>query len=156
MNDLERLDDINQVEFDHSLPMLMHGALNQIMKPYRDLFARHGLTEQQWRVLRVLWSAPRSPSVMISQRTQIAPNSLVGVLERLEKRGLLKRKRSEQDRREVLAELTADGEKLGRLIAPQLADVHAQVSQLLPSAEMDSFKDLLGKIRDSKPGEHDG
>ncbi len=39
--------------------MMLHGVLDKIMPAYRQLFTRFGVTEQQWRVLRVLWNQAR-------------------------------------------------------------------------------------------------
>ena len=63
--------------------MMLHGLLDEIMPAYRQLFTRFGVTEQQWRVLRVLWEAGALSSIEISRKTLLAQNSLVGVLERL-------------------------------------------------------------------------
>jgi len=41
--------------FRRSLPMLLNYTLDGIMPAYRTLFAQFDLTEQQWRILRVLW-----------------------------------------------------------------------------------------------------
>ena len=65
--------------------MIMHDVLDKIMPAYRQLFTRFGVTEQQWRVLRVLWEAGSLSSIEISRKTLLPQNSLVGVLERLEK-----------------------------------------------------------------------
>ena len=42
-------------EFSRSLPMMLIRALDAVMPRFRDIFKEFGLTEQQWRVLRVLW-----------------------------------------------------------------------------------------------------
>ena len=92
------------VSFDQSLPMILHRTLDAVMPDYRELFARYNLTEQQWRVLRVLWSSKKVTSVELSNRTLIPAPSLVGVRDRLEKKGLVTRVRSEEDRRSQAAE----------------------------------------------------
>ena len=73
--------------FDRSLPMILNRALDAIMPPYRDLFSRYDLTEQQWRVLRVVWSSDKYKSVDLASHTLLATASLVGILDRLEKKG---------------------------------------------------------------------
>jgi DNA-binding MarR family transcriptional regulator len=42
-------------EFSRSLPMLLYRTLDAVMPRFRRIFNEFGLTEQQWRVLRVLW-----------------------------------------------------------------------------------------------------
>ena len=55
--------------FDRSLPMTLNRALDAVMPPYRELFSRYGLTEQQWRILRVLWTNDEITSVDLSNNT---------------------------------------------------------------------------------------
>ena len=64
--------------FDESLPMLLNRTLDGVLPAFRELFARYNVTEQQWRVLRVLWSAPKVTSAEISARTLLPAPSLVG------------------------------------------------------------------------------
>ena len=42
-------------QFSHSLPMALYRTLDAVMPRFRKIFNEFGLTEQQWRVLRVLW-----------------------------------------------------------------------------------------------------
>ncbi len=55
-------------EFSHSLPMMLYRTLDTVMPRFRQIFSEFGLTEQQWRVLRVLW-----------QHEQIAFRELAGL-----------------------------------------------------------------------------
>jgi DNA-binding MarR family transcriptional regulator len=81
-------------KFLESLPMLLSRTLDGIMPRYRSLFQAHGLTDQQWRVLRALWEQKHLTSAEISQMTLLPAPSLVGILDRLEKKGLIGRLRS--------------------------------------------------------------
>jgi len=74
------------LDFTTSLPMLLNRSLDAIMPPYRDLFQEFGVTEQQWRVLRVLWEQKHLTSAQISILTLLPSPSLVGILDRLEKK----------------------------------------------------------------------
>ncbi len=145
MNDYE----VNDILFHQSLPMILHGGLDAVMPAYRRLFAHHGLTEQQWRVLRVLWQSQSLSSVEISRQTLIQPNSLVGVLERLERRSFIARMRSVEDRRIVFAKLTPAGRALGEAIAPALRDIHERISARLDDDEWTELRRLLDKASDT-------
>lgn len=134
---------VNDIAFDGSLPMLLNEALDRVMPAYRSIFAAHDLTEQQWRVLRVLWDETEMANIHISRRTLIPTNSLVGVLERLERRGLIARSRSVDDRRVMLARLTTDGRRLGKTVGPALKQVHDAVEQRLSKAQWETLSQLL-------------
>ncbi len=99
-------------EFSNSLPMMLYRALDVVMPEFRRIFLEHGLTEQQWRVLRVLWEEDEQPLLILAAKTLISSPSLVGVVDRLERDGLVVRKRKQQDRRIVSVTLTLQGAQL--------------------------------------------
>ena len=113
--------------FDHSLPMILHRTLDAIMPEYRELFARFGLTEQQWRVMRVLWTSKKVTSAELSSRTLLPAPSLVGIIDRLEKKSLVSRLRSVEDRRVVYVVATAEGRALEKQVTPLVAEVDARL-----------------------------
>jgi len=73
-------------KFLDSLPMILSRSLDRVMPSYRRLFQANDLTDQQWRVLRALWEKQHLTSAQISQITLLPPPSLVGILDRLEKK----------------------------------------------------------------------
>lgn len=133
-------------DFDDSLPMALYRALDSVMPAYRELFARHNLTEPQWRVLRVLWSAESVNSVELSRRTLITTPSLVGILDRMEKKKLVSRIRSTADRRNVHLVATTESRLLQKTVTPQLDAIHRQVEETVSGEELESLKSILQKI----------
>lgn len=74
-----------------------------------------GLEPQQYQLMLALKGMPEDSRHRIGQvaeRLQIQHHSTVELVDRLARRGLIKRRRSESDRREVLLELTPRGDKL--------------------------------------------
>ena len=144
MNDLY----INEkaITFTHSLPMLLNRSLDAIMPPYRDLFQEFGVTEQQWRILRVLWEQTHLTSTQISTLTLLPAPSLVGILDRLEKKGLVKRLRSSTDRREVNITITKLGKELQLQVMPRVKEIQNQIKQKLSATEWKHLNEILEKI----------
>lgn len=140
MNDLSLND---QAPFDASLPMMLYRVLDGIMPHYRALFSEFGLTEQQWRVLRTLWEDDRLSSIELARRTLLPAASLVGVLDRLEGKGLIVRLRSVEDRRVVYAKPTPEGRALEREIAPRLQAIHKAVSACVTPEQWQTLSSLL-------------
>ena len=132
--------------FDNSLPMILNRTLDAIMPIYRELFARHHLTEQQWRVLRVLWTRGRATSAEISALTLLPAPSLVGIIDRLEKKGLVARLRSSSDRRQVHISTTPLGKALETQVVPSVEAIHEQVRSTVSRQEWDTMKTTLEKI----------
>lgn len=115
------------------------------MPAYRELFAQYDLTDQQWRVLRVLWETQHLTPIDISRQTLLPAPSLVGILDRLEKKGLIKRKRSSQDRRNLHISVTDKGKILQIQIMPQVDDIQNQLQSALGMDEWEQLKSLLIK-----------
>ncbi len=133
-------------DFNQSLPMLLNSALDSIMPVYRDLFAKHNLTEQQWRVLRVLWSEQRVTAADLSRNTLLSAPSLVGILDRLEGKHLVARVRSTTDRREVYIVTTAEGRELRSKIMPNVGRIHDEIRSRVSTQEWDVMVKTLAKL----------
>ena len=133
-------------EFSTSLPMLLNGALDRIMPAYRELFARFNLTEQQWRVLRVLWSEDKVTAADLSRLTLLSAPSLVGILDRLENKKLIARVRSTTDRREVYIVTTTAGRNLREEILPSVGQIHEEIRARVSPQEWDVMVTTLAKL----------
>jgi len=121
-------------QFSQSLPIMLNRTLDAIMPRFRRIFREAGLTEQQWRVLRVLWDLNEVTFREMADLTLIAPPSLVGVIDRLEARGLVSRRRSTSDRRAVDISLTAEGRGIEQQVMPAVARAYAELKQSVDPA----------------------
>ncbi len=111
INILTKAFDFAMQAFSHSLPMMLYRTLDAVMPRFRQIFSEFGLTEQQWRVLRVLWQHEQIAFRELADLTLIPPPSLVGVVDRLTKSGLARRRRSISDRRNVFVRRPARGRR---------------------------------------------
>lgn len=132
--------------FDNSLPMILNRALDQIMPAYRNLFAQFDLTEQQWRVLRVLWTSKKVTSVELSNRTLLPAPSLVGIIDRLEKKSLVSRIRSLEDRRVVYVTATQKGRALEKEVAPRAEAIDQRLRVSVSPQDWARMQETLEKI----------
>ena len=107
-------------DFSRSLPMMLYRTLDAVMPRFRQIFSEFGLTEQQWRVLRVLWEQGPTTARELARLTLIPAPSLVGIVDRLTISGLVSRTRSNQDRRNVFIETTDAGKELEGKVQPRV------------------------------------
>ncbi len=107
--------------------MMLYRALDVLMPRFRSIFREFGLTEQQWRILRVLWEGEELSSVELAERTLISAPSLVGILNRLETRNLVTRYRNRRDRRSIAIAITDEGRKLKEVVSPRVERVYQQI-----------------------------
>jgi homoprotocatechuate degradation regulator HpaR len=130
-------------QFSRSLPMMLYRALDAVMPRFRRIFNEFGLTEQQWRVLRVLWEHDAIAFRELAEATLIPAPSLVGVVDRLAKQGLVSRRRSEADRRNVFVQATDEGKDLHRRVRPKVDEAYAE---LRASLDGDDWQQLISGL----------
>jgi len=133
-------------DFSHSLPMLLYRALHVVMPRFRAIFAEHGLTEPQWRVLRVLWEHQEVAFRDLADTTLIPAPSLVGVVDRLHANGLVERRRSATDRRNVYVFATATGHALETAVMPAVERTYAELGAGLDRATWQGLIDGLDAL----------
>lgn len=138
-------------DFSHSLPMMLYRALAAVMPGFRRIFTAAGLTEQQWRVLRVLWEHDEIAQGALAALTLIPPPSLIGVLDRLTANGLIERHRSERDRRVVNVAATRAGRRLEEKLMPAVAEVYAELRASLDSATWTRLEMGLQRLSGDAP-----
>lgn len=103
--------------FTHrNLPRLLLQAREAVMLHTRPSLREHGLSDQQWRVLRVLGEHASEPGGVetgrVAREAFILGPSLTGVLARMERDGLLTRQRDPDDARRSVVRATAHGLEL--------------------------------------------
>ena len=126
-------------DFSRSLPMVLYRTLDAVMPRFRQIFNEFGLTEQQWRVLRVLWEQGATTLLELSQLTLIPAPSLVGVVDRLTTSGLVARARSKKDRRNVFVNATDAGKQLEEKVRPRVDQAYADLSASINAARWDDL-----------------
>lgn len=95
-----------------SLPIALLRAREQVMGPIRDMLSDVGITEQQWRVLRVLDESGPSDPTRIADASSLLLPSLTRILQKLETKGFIERDTDPVDRRRQIVKITADGAQL--------------------------------------------
>jgi len=124
-------------QFTRSLPMMLYRSLDAVTPRFRKIFSDFGLTEQQWRVLRVLWEQQDVTLNELSGITLIPAPSLVGVVDRLQGMGLVERRRSDVDRRKVYVLATEKGARLEAKVMPRVASAYAALKQSVDAETWD-------------------
>lgn len=129
------------------LAVLKSGDL--IERQLEETLSEHGLTLQQYHVLRILRSAgPRGLPVLDIARGMIedSPN-VTRLVDRLALKGLASRHRSQADRRVVYARLTEAGEALLAAVQAPVHRTQRDICGHLTQGEIDHLNRLLEKMR---------
>ena len=102
----------HKLSTSRSLPIALLRAREAVMGPVRGMLADAGVTEQQWRVLRVLDEDGALDPTTIAERAVLLLPSLTRILQKLEEKELVTRARDESDRRRQIIEVSPAGRAL--------------------------------------------
>jgi DNA-binding MarR family transcriptional regulator len=133
------------------------GLVRRAMEPF---FAQHGISGSQWGVLRVLSRVEDEgqPGIRLrdlSDLLLIRPPSVTGVVDRLQRLGLVERRQSETDQRARLVSLTTAGRRLVDQVTAGHADRIHEVLGVLSAPEQKQLHALLERLADHlDPIEH--
>ncbi|MDE2371451.1 MAG: homoprotocatechuate degradation operon regulator HpaR [Burkholderiales bacterium] len=134
-----------------NLPLLLLQAREAVISRFRPLLNAHGVTEQQWRIVRsLLDTGPQEPR-QIGRLCGISSPSLAGVLARMEDLDLVSRERLAHDQRRVMVSLTARSRALAAALAPRIDAEYAALESCVGAelmrrayATLDELMGLLG------------
>lgn len=124
---------------------LMRAAESLTARVHKHL-ASAGLTISQFGVLEALYHLGPLSQRALGQKILRSSGNITLVIDNLEKRGLVRRKRDRSDRRFFIVHLTGEGQKLIRRIFPPHAALIAAEMRVLSAAEQKKLGDLCKKL----------
>ena len=121
---------------------------DQLQIRFARLFRQHGLTPQQYNVLRILRGEGKDlPILEIAARMITVVPGITGLIDRLESAGLVARKRCDQDRRVIYVAITSRALQVLAEIDSPLEKLHRQTLGHMNSEELFNLCRLLEKAR---------
>ncbi|HQO53336.1 MAG: homoprotocatechuate degradation operon regulator HpaR [Rubrivivax sp.] len=130
-----------------NLPLLLLRAREALMQHYRPGLRAHGLSDQQWRVLRVLREHEGGLETgRLAQQAYILGPSLTGMLARMEKSGLVARQRCPDDARRSLVAATPDGLALADTLSDAIEAQYQDLAAHLGQARLNQLYTLLDEL----------
>lgn len=123
--------DVNPGLTHRNLPLLLLLAREGVIARFRPVLKAHGLTEQQWRVLRVLVEVESLEPHQIGRLCGLSSPSLAGILARMQEQGLVAREGLAHDRRRQAVSATARSRRLAARMAPKIEAVYAALEAQL-------------------------
>ncbi|MEJ0072106.1 MAG: MarR family transcriptional regulator [Pseudomonadota bacterium] len=116
---------------------------------FADECRAYGITPVQSGILTALLHRPNIDQATLGAEVGIDRTNAADVLERLAERGLVRRAKSAQDRRMMLASLTPAGRALTREMHTAMMRAQVRLLDALSTAERKSFMRLLAKLVDA-------
>ena len=101
-----------EFKLDNQLCFRLYTASRLLTQAYHPLLSEYGLTYPQYLVLLVLWEKDAQPVNDIAKRLLLETNTVTPLLQRMEKEGILVRRKGEKDARQMIVNLTEAGKGL--------------------------------------------
>ena len=135
-----------EFKLDNQLCFRLYTASRLVTQAYHPLLSGYGLTYPQYLVLLVLWEKDAQPVNDIAKRLFLETNTVTPLLQRMEKEGILTRKKGEKDGRQMIVSLTRKGKDLQK----KLADVPFAVGSTVAcdSVNPETVPDLFRMLDD--------
>ena len=129
-----------------NLPRLLLQARESLMARTRPSLREHGLSDQQWRVLRVLAEQGTLETGRVALEATILGPSLTGVLARMERDGLVRRERDPADQRRTVVEATPKGLKMVDRLSTAVEAHYQWLEQSLGKQKLAQLYVLLDEL----------
>ncbi len=133
-----------------NLPRLLLQAREAVMAHTRPSLREHGLSDQQWRVLRVLGEHAHEPGGIetgrVAREAYLLGPSLTGVLARMERDGLIARERSAQDARRTVVWATPQGLAKVQALSETIEAHYSWLEKELGKTRLKALYELLDEV----------
>src|SRR5262245_59672212 len=136
-------------EFSRAVPMALLLAREAVMRQFRPSLRNHGLTEQQWRILRALTAVEAIEVTELARTAFLLGPSLSRILRDLEARQLVERKTAEADQRRAMVSISAKGLKLIEAVAPTSEAIYAEITRRFGPRRLSELQEMLAVLESS-------
>lgn len=134
--------------FSRSLPMSLLRAREAVMRQFRPSLRAHGMTEQQWRVLRALSSVRQIAVTDLARATFLLGPSLSRILQDLDERRLIQREPSAADLRRGLLSISPAGSALIDAATPHSEAIYGEITARLGADKLATLQALLRELEE--------
>jgi homoprotocatechuate degradation regulator HpaR len=129
-----------------NLPLLLLRARESVFAHFRPILNAHGVTEQQWRILRTLMDTGPLEPRQVCEVCCISSPSLAGILARMDDLGFVTRQRLDHDQRRLLVSLTPKSRALCKAMAPEIDAMYQQLEARIGTEFTERFYATLDEL----------
>lgn len=127
----------------------MLAAREAVMAPLRPTLRKMKVTEQQWRVLRVLADTDHSDARNLADAALLHAPSITRITRELETRGLLERRPDPHDGRRSRVAITSEGRRLVDRTAKETIQMLENYAQAFGTDRLDRLRSELKCFNDA-------
>lgn len=140
--------DGRQGEVDRILETIVY-LYTESRRVTKQLARQHGLTGPQVTALKMLEAFGELSLSELSAHMSAKNSTITGIVDRMERDGLVVRERSAQDRRVVNIRPTAEGQRIAAAVPVTAMAIFASALRSLSERDRDELRRILSKVADS-------
>ena len=133
-----------------SVTLALLQAREALMTHFRPALNDVGLTEQQWRIIRILAQYGELESTHLAEKACILKPSLTGIIRRLGEMELVHRRRGDTDQRFVFIHLTKEGEDIFKQMSVEMEKRYQNIHRQIGDEKMAKLLELLHEVQKLK------
>lgn len=133
-----------------ALPIALLRARETVMAPIRDMLQDIHLTEQKWRILRVLHEMGEVEQSTISKEACLLLPSLTRILRTMEADGQITRRQDAQDKRRTQVQITDAGRKILEANLGTSTAIYTSIEDQMGREKLNQLLDLLEELQSVK------
>ena len=132
--------------FERSLPMTLLQTREAVMKKFIPSLKEHGLTPQQWRVIRALEHETGLDISTLAERCHLLMPSISRIINHLDKEQLIERQVVDTDQRRSKIFLTIAGKNLFAKVAPKSVERYVAIEEKYGVRKLELLYELLDDL----------
>ena len=133
-------------DFSRLLPMALLRAREAVMERFRPSLRAHGLTDQQWRVLRALYDHGQKDLSELADMCCLLKPSITRIIQSMEKRAWLTKRADAKDQRRTIVAITAEGREMIAKVGPISEQVYKDIAVEFSTDELDDLYQKLDTL----------
>lgn len=133
-----------------SVTLALLEAREALMSHFRPALNDIGLTEQQWRIIRILAQYGELESTHLAEKACILKPSLTGIIRRLSEMDLVTRRRGDTDQRFVYIHLTSAGDEIFKKMSVEMEKRYQNIHRKIGDEKMAKLLELLKEVQKVK------
>lgn len=138
------------MELKECINFLLTTAQHNVFQYLSQQLAPYDITPSQYGVLNCLWGKEYNTPKQIAEALCLETSTVSGVLDRMQKKGLLDRIINTEDRREVRVMATEKGKALEEPVLKIIEEVNVEALKNLNLKQQTCLKEYLEVVADSK------
>ena len=136
-----------EYDFENSVGFWICQSSHAMQRAFNEELAPQGVTFRQAQVLGSLALEGRLSQTDLAERMRIEPPTLVGILDRMERDGWIRRGSDKNDRRKKLVEATSAARPVWTKIVAVAKRVRARATRGMTPSQLAQLKKLLALVQ---------